>query len=967
LDAQNQIYTPFYLISGYLQDHLLQPMEGTLLTLQINGSFYQTALSDVFGYYEFNITLEPGTYALDIIFLGDSNYLGSNESRLVHIWKIDTVLQGVVLWQNLTLIIDAYLNDSYDNPLQNMVIEFYLNGSLEGQNQTDSSGYTQFLISDVLPGVYEIEIVFRGDDIHEQSSQLIVMEQQKEQTELIVKIYEGIYATLATRIEIRLTSNNLPLENQNILLRINGQDIFGLTNSSGYVLISLDLFSDASFYNLEIFYAGDSVYSSIFYNSNFSILKAQTSIDLSFYYQNYQPWLSGLLQGPTLLSTETVTIKVNDTVYLVLITDSLGEFLTQIGLVAGNYLVTVSFDGSNNYHATSTSIEITIFKTPTQILFDGDFNQTFSTEFIIEIQLLDILGNPMQADIIISLDGNYYVTVSTNTMGFAFITLLSDIPVDFHQITVTYQGDGFYYQSSKIIDFYTKYSIELVDLVSLPSSYGQEGIIEGKINTFRGLLQGVDINLLINGENLLVQADSQGYFIFYLNQNLEAGTYLAQIRVDENIGILYFEFSFSIDRDKGPVDITVNPLVMVFNKVTIIGGTVAFQGDEISNALVSIHINGNNFGSIVTDIDGNFIIPNEWMQLSPGTYNLTIFVILNDPNIEDTVVEFAFEILKDNPESMIAWENNVVEEELVLIITFIDSNGQLIPFHEFSVEVNGTIIAGITDGNGYNQIFYPILSGNILVIEVYSEESIYYFEYLSSFNIPVEKCDSYLKLENNKVYYNSTSGITLTLLSKNNNSIENALILVYIDQKEYIYYTNSSGQISINIMGLNVGNYSLAIYFEGNLSYNFTKLEFNAEIIPQTTIINYVKEENQIVIELLDGENRSLSNKDILVQYVDSDRNTLNEETLTTDQFGRITIVLNFNEISRQTKSLNLLFEGDNLYKKYEILVTLLDLINQSKNLLASSGALQTTLAILGLFGLVSLRHLLRRKKKFSK
>ena len=107
------------------------------MSLIVNGSTLQTTQTNEFGYYEFTISVDPGKYALEVQFLGDLDYLAAIATKIVHIWKIDTSIQGTVTWQDLTLIIEANLNDSNDNALENMNIKFYLNGTFEGQNTTD--------------------------------------------------------------------------------------------------------------------------------------------------------------------------------------------------------------------------------------------------------------------------------------------------------------------------------------------------------------------------------------------------------------------------------------------------------------------------------------------------------------------------------------------------------------------------------------------------------------------------------------------------------------------------------------------------------------------------------------------------------------------------------------------------------------------------------------------------------------
>ncbi|MHA1516761.1 MAG: hypothetical protein ACTSPF_14620, partial [Candidatus Heimdallarchaeaceae archaeon] len=126
--APNQEYESMYSIYGYIEDAFNQPRQYVSVTLLVNGSIVQTDITDNFGYFTFSINLLPGTYIVEIEFEGNNHYLSASNQKIIYIWKIDSSVQGTVIWESMTLSITALLLDSKNNPITDQLIFFYLNG-----------------------------------------------------------------------------------------------------------------------------------------------------------------------------------------------------------------------------------------------------------------------------------------------------------------------------------------------------------------------------------------------------------------------------------------------------------------------------------------------------------------------------------------------------------------------------------------------------------------------------------------------------------------------------------------------------------------------------------------------------------------------------------------------------------------------------------------------------------------------
>ncbi|NPD90255.1 MAG: hypothetical protein HGN29_16205 [Asgard group archaeon] len=962
LNAQNQFYDTTYQIEGYLQDQFYQPIEGETIILYINGSEYQTTDTDSCGYYEFTISLDPGLYLISIVFNGNDNYFSSSSEKTVHIWQLVTSIQGTVSWENLTLIIEAVLEDGSGNPLVGENILFYLNGTLVGLNVTDATGFAILVLGDQAPGDYNIEIFFSGTSIYEQSQQIIVLEQEKLQTEISVYIGEGIYATTNTWILVHLTSASIPLSNKNVRILIDGVEYFSLTNSSGYAQIFLDILFAAKDYDLEVIFDGEILYSSVFYATSFTIMKAESSITLDFSYENYLSILEGSLNGQTTMNAEYIQILVDGTEYIILTTDFEGNFLTSLDLEAGIYEITASFFGNANYLASNKIVTIEISKTPTQIKSSIFFNQTYGIEYSFEIQLLDALGNPLAADIIFSLDGNYYTTITTDALGYATVILSGSIAEGTHSLTLEYQGNSIFYQTSLNIVFFTKFLIEIEDIQMNPESYGTVGSIEGRINTYGGALTQVALIITLEGVDYLIETNSTGYFSFTIDQFLNAGTYSIALRVYETNIIFFFETTYIIAKETGEFEIFLDNHQSIYNQAEDVIGSVTFLGSPQNSLDVEIYIDGVFIGVLSTDVVGEFIIPHSWLDLTPGSYNLAVIVVSTDSNLKDTAKTFMLEIDKDSVTLLLDYENNVVESDIILEIFFHDSNKNLIPMYSFTLNIDGFILNGTTDVNGYAILTYRLNVAGSLQLIFTAEESAYYLEFNNAVVINVEKCDSLFDLENCTVAYNNSTGLVIYLYSENFNPLINMLVLIDFNNRTFNSYSDSDGKIVLDITDITTGIYTLNIGFIGSANYNALEVEFTFEIVPQLTFIEVVVEEHEVQICLFDSENRTLPYREIEIHYVNKDGTISFWKEFRTNSKGFILIGLVSKDLPEEVNKLQLIFNGESLYLNSWILVDISKMVEIGRGILASL-IWQASIAISGTLGIVTLLVIRRRKK----
>ncbi|OLS31989.1 MAG: hypothetical protein HeimAB125_13370, partial [Candidatus Heimdallarchaeota archaeon AB_125] len=962
-DAPNQNYESIYTVSGYIEDEFNQPIGLVTVSLLVNGSVVQTDITDSFGYFSFSMNLLPGTYVIEIEYIGDDHFLSSIKQKTVYIWKIDTSIQCDVIWDNLTLSVSAQLVDDLSGPLADKLIFFYLNGTYVDHEATDSSGYVIFTINGIQPGVYVIEVVFSGTSIYEESSKTIVLDQEKLQTEMSVQVSEGIYGSSVTTIEVYLTSNSTPISNEFIKVLIDGVEYIGLTNSSGYLTMFLDLHQDAGTYTLDVIFEGSLVYSAISQSTSFSISKAEALIDLIFQYVDFQPIIQGSLITTTTLEGEQIEILVEFIGYDSLLTNELGEFETVLLLSAGTYYVTASFAGNSNYSAFEKTIQVDIHKTTTTINVQNSCNQTFDSETTFGFYLLDVLNNPLETSVIIKLDGVYYTTVNTDMNGYAEILLIASINAGIHTITIEYQGDVNYYQTSSDVILYTKYDVIIEDLLTQPEVYGTMGSISGKIDDYSGDLILVLINLEIDGQVFSVYSDINGNFLFTLDKYLPAGDYQVKIFVIETDYINSFEHIFSITRGKGTAIITIDTTQFVFNENIIIAGLLTFDSIPLNGVEIVIYVNSIEFGRFTTDIEGKFYLPASLLSIAPDNYTLQISALIDDHDIAATSQDFILEILKDTIRCDFYWGDPIVENEIEMRIILQDSANNLVPYYTLEVDINGTIYEFTTNQLGTIRITHTLTDAGNFQVLISGIETTYFLAFQQLKEFDVEKAETEIIVVLEDILYNSSIGLEIGLQSEFENLLAFQPLLIQINSTIYTVYTSENGSVIIDMSEYQLGTYKVLIDFQGSKNYVQTTLTVYVEIVPQNTQIKIGEEGDFIAFYLLDSENRSLSNREITVDYLDDNQSLINSEIFNADNNGLIFFDILSSDFISTSYYLNFTFNGDAYYEACNKLFKLADLNVNIKKFISPTILIEASVAILGLAGLLSLRHLLRRRK----
>lgn len=219
------------------------------------------------------------------------------------------------------------------------------------------------------------------------------------------------------------------------------------------------------------------------------------------------------------LKSKKLTVSINTKKYS-LKTNSKGETKLNINLASGNYKLTISFDGDDEYNPLMKQFTIKVSKLKTKI--------TESANFVIKgnylyFYLTDTNGNSVSGKkITIKFKGKTY-NKKSNSNGRVAIKIKQ--PNSKYSIKVKFKGDKQYKSSSKKLKFYvtSSRSIKIGNTKLLTKGYLRVYLkIAGKSVSKK-------VTLIIGNKKLSKKSNSEGIVIF--KPNVKANHYTVKVKV----------------------------------------------------------------------------------------------------------------------------------------------------------------------------------------------------------------------------------------------------------------------------------------------------------------------------------------------------------------------------------------------------------------------------------------------------
>ena len=680
-------------------------------------------------------------------------------------------------------------------------------------NATISNGKIHYAIPDLGAGDYKITVRYEGSDDYTSVDFNKTINVAPSEANLKVSIANVTYGN-ASIITVNLTGVKNTKLNGTVVVEINDgkyeinvENGFGISDEVKLIVGTYDF--DA------VWDSNNDNYTKTVVHGNFNVSKTDLNIvikaeDINVD-QNATIVVSGLANA-----TGNVTIKVNNETYDVKIEN--GVVTKSItGLKAGNYTLTVIYQGDDNYNNASASANLTVTKLDSDIGFKVN-NITYGENITIAIDLpIDATGN-----LTITVDGEEYSIVDVKNP-----VIIDDLNAGNHTITIKYSGDDRYAESSSTSNITVTKADSKLEVNINSINYGELLNITAALTGVNNTQLNGNITITINGKNYTVEIN--GGVCSYDEISLPAGEY-------EFNAIWSGNNNYNGATVNGGFKISIiNPTIKVDVSDVEVGQntTVVVTLPEDAQGSVTITIDGENYTFEV--IDG--IATKNITINKPG--NHTVNVVYNGDNNYNSVMDSAnFTVSRvSNYNMTIDADNITVGENATITITLPkDADGNVVIF------INGNKYSGIVK-NGTAIITIPGLSvGEYNATVVYGGNNKYDSNQVNTTFKVIDDKGVILTTNDVVMIYKDGSRLIATLIDTKGNPVANATISFIINGVTYNKTTDENGTAYLTI-NLNPGFYNATVIYPGNATYGGVSanatVEVNSSIVGNDVIKMY--------------------------------------------------------------------------------------------------------------------------------
>ena len=593
------------------------------------------------GQAETLFSLETGEYIAKWDYLGDDWYKPSHSYSRVTVNPINTTLT----LPNVTFYgrgndYEFTFTDIYGNRISDETI------TLKISNATDSADFKIKVENGVgsininlLPGIYDVEANFAGDNVYGPANAKSSMDIQK------------VFITLNFKSPAKIPENGVftvilkdmygkRVSGEKLALELYEDGLYksynATSDANGEANFKIDAVENIYFAIMN--YGGSTWYKP---STGAATVEVSHSVSVGKVYLDGNDYTAYYGENGyfTILFNDTNKFSLEGMIIPVVISsgdfskainaesDAFGNVRVQITLEPGTYNVTYKYENEFYNIFASKSNTITVFRMPTSLVAsDMIVKQADNRNF--EVKLLNKNGIAISnLPVTIKVDGKSY-NVSTNSFGVAKLPLILDL--GYHNVECEFENVN--YVSSS-----TNATILVVDdsrtITGLETNEAYAG--EGKTFNYTVLLVDALENPLKSSQIVLNITDSEnnliGCYEVYTNQNGEAvfylnlsyGVYTAKAYYAGNS--IYFE-SFTTNNIYISPRENVTETVLFGSDVEIINGygnayfviLKTVGGEAIGNAAVEFTVKGNRYYS-TTDNLGRAVLS---VPFNPGAFEV---------------------------------------------------------------------------------------------------------------------------------------------------------------------------------------------------------------------------------------------------------------------------------------------------------------------------------------------------------
>ena len=510
----------------------------------------------------------------------------------------------------------------------------------------------------------------------------------------IIKVNDAVfnYGDLIVINATLVDTNALPITNVNMTITVNGKNYTVVTDENGVASVVIDKLS-AGKYDVNYKVDKNDIIQAV--SNSSSLIINQGKADLNV---NITSGIAGedvviVVNGPKDLK-ENITVTVDKTNYNVVLVNGSAS-LTLKDLTAGNYDVTVSYPGDNNYYNQVIKTNFTVDINKKVNLNISDIVMIYKDGTRMIAVLTDYLGNPIaNATLYFTINGKTYVKTTddkgTASMGLNLVSKVYDA-------TISYNGSDKYDAVSKNITVTINPTIISEDLVKM---YQNATRFYAKFTDSTGkALANSEVRFNIHGVFYTKTTNKDS--VADLGIMLRPGTYILTA------------YNPVTGEEKG-FNITVKSLIVQNDLTKYYLNASRFQatiynkdGSLAVNKEVTFNINGV-FYTKTTDENG---VASLGIALRPGSYIIT--TIFDGLAMGNNVVVIPTLVTKDLNMKYLDGSDFTAQT--------LDGQGKPLSNQNVSFNVNGVFYHKVTDENGIASLKIRLMSGEYIITSYWND------------------------------------------------------------------------------------------------------------------------------------------------------------------------------------------------------------------------------------------------------
>ena len=380
------------------------------VTFTVNNKEYIVAIEN--GSAKLNVeNLLSGTYDVLVRFMGDNNYLPSENNASFIVSKVPTNMNIAV--DNINVGEDAVINITLPNEISNELVSVTIDG--KSYTVLINNGKGSLILSNLVANSYPITAKYDGNYKYTEGENTTTLTVAKMSSAVNVTANNIKFGEEAV---INIAVPNVSLGVATVV--VNGKSYnVAIVDEKGVLNIYNLAAGD---YNVDVTYLGDNKYLSSTNAANFTVSKVSDynmTVDIADIVKGENATITVSVPED---GTGSVIVTINGTDYKGTVVNGTAKVIIP-GLDEGTYKVVTFYTGDNKYDSMVVNGTITVNKNTRTTLILDDVVKYFGGSQKLIAKLVDGFGNPIaNATVYFTINGGVYARI-TDENGTASIAI----------------------------------------------------------------------------------------------------------------------------------------------------------------------------------------------------------------------------------------------------------------------------------------------------------------------------------------------------------------------------------------------------------------------------------------------------------------------------------------------------------------------------------------------------------------